>query len=88
LNVKKDIILKLYKSLVRSNLDYCCQAWRPHLVKDINNFDCESSKKSHKMIWECKGKSYLERLKILYLTTFETRMLRADLLEVFNSLRF
>ena len=25
----------LYKSLVRSRLEYCVQAWRPYLVKDI-----------------------------------------------------
>jgi len=38
------------------------------------------------MIWECKGKRYLGRLKILHLTTLETRMLRADLLKVFKNL--
>ena len=31
---KSVIILKLYKSLVRPHLDYCSQAWRPHLSKD------------------------------------------------------
>lgn len=25
----------LYIILVRSKLTYCCQVWRPHLVKDI-----------------------------------------------------
>ena len=32
----KDIILRLYKCLVRPHLDYCAQAWRPHLQKDID----------------------------------------------------
>ena len=33
--MSKDVILQLYKSLVRPHLDYCVQAWRPHLQKDI-----------------------------------------------------
>ena len=35
LNKTKDILVSLYKSLVRSRLEYCVQAWRPYLVKDI-----------------------------------------------------
>jgi len=32
----KNIMLKLYKSLVRPHLDYACQAWNPHFQKDID----------------------------------------------------
>ena len=33
----KDILLCLYKSLVRPHLEYCTVAWSPHYVKDKKN---------------------------------------------------
>src|ERR1051325_4873607 len=81
----KDIIVKLYKSLVRPHLDFCIQARKPHLVKDMKVIE-KIQRRATRMIWECKGKGYLERLNIVKLTTMETRMLRADLLEAFQIL--
>src|SRR5258706_15750989 len=43
-------------------------------------------RRATRMIQECKGKTYAERLEIVGLTTLETRRLRADLLEVFKIL--
>ena len=31
----KETIMALYKSLVRSHLEYCIQVWNPFLIKDI-----------------------------------------------------
>ena len=76
-------MLQLYKSLVRPHLDYCIQAWRPHLVKDIERLE-KVQRRATKMISECKGMEYYERLKRLKLTTLETRRLRADLIEVYK----
>ena len=43
-------------------------------------------KRATRMIEECRGKSYRERLKFLGLTTLETRRIRADMLEVYKIL--
>ena len=82
-NKSKDIILRLYKSLVRPHLDYCIQVWNPHLMKDINNLE-RVQKRCTRMIWSLKGVSYQDRLLRLHLTTLSKRRLRADLLETFK----
>jgi ribonucleases P/MRP protein subunit RPP40 len=83
---KKSIMVKLYKALVRPNLEYCIQAWRPHLNKDIEVLE-RVQRRATKMIIECKGLCYEERLKVVGLTTLETRRRRADLIEVFKIMR-
>ena len=79
----KDIMMKLYKSIVRPSLDYCVQAWRPHLKKDIEILE-RVQKRATRMITECKGKEYEKRLECVNLTTLETRRERADMVEVYK----
>ena len=38
-NKNKDIMLPIYKTLVRPHLEFCIQAWNPHLVKDISKLE-------------------------------------------------
>jgi hypothetical protein len=82
----KEIIVRLYKSLVRPHLEYCIQAWRPHLVKDTEVLE-KVQRRATRMIRECTGKTYDERLTMVGLTTLECRRVRADLLEVFKILK-
>jgi hypothetical protein len=70
---------------VRPQLDYCIQAWIPHLQQDIEILEIVQ-RIATRMVEECTGKSYKERLRILGLTTFETRMARADLIEAYKIL--
>jgi hypothetical protein len=79
----KDVILQLYKSLVRPHLEYSIQAWRPHFQKDIDLIE-GVQRRATKLISDLKDKSYENRLRILNLTTLETRRLRGDLIEVFK----
>jgi ribonucleases P/MRP protein subunit RPP40 len=79
----KDVVLQLYKSLVRPHLEFCVQAWRPHLQKDIMLLE-KVQRRATRMIDNFQKLSYEERLSKLKLTTLETRRLRGDLIETFK----
>ena len=81
--LNREIVLQLYKSLVRPHLEYCIQAWRPHLHKDIDLME-KVQRRATKMIPSLRDKPYEVRLNRLNLTTLETRRLRGDLIEVFK----
>ena len=66
-------------------MDYCVQAWRPHLQKDIDVLE-RVQRKATRNIDECKGMEYEERLRVTGFKTLETRRLRADLVEVYKIL--
>ena len=78
-----EVVLKLYKSLVRPHLDYCIQAWRPYKQKDIDLLESIQRRMS-RIIPELRHLDYPGRLRILKITNLETRRVRADLLEVFK----
>lgn len=82
-NKTKQNIVRLYKTLVRPHLEYCIQAWRPHLQKDINKLE-NVQRRALKMIQGFNSIPYEERLKKTRLITLERRRTRADLIEVFR----
>ena len=57
----KDNILNLYKTLVRPHLEYCCQAWRSYLQKDVDNIE-KVQRRMTRMIPELSQLNYEERL--------------------------
>ena len=79
----KDVIVRLYKALVRPKLEYCVQAWRPFLRKDIDNLE-KVQHRASKMINECRNLNYKERLVRTGLVTLENRRTRGDMIEVFK----
>ena len=79
----KDILLRLYKQFVRPHLEYAVQAWSPWLTKDIQLLE-KVQRRFTKLIIECRGKSYNERLSLLHLTTLETRRVRGDMIQVYK----
>ena len=79
---EKGLIVPLYKAIVRPHLEYCIQAWRPYLRKDIDMFE-KVQRITTKLITRLRDLSYDNRLKECGLTTLEMRRLRGDQIEVF-----
>ena len=74
---EKQLIVPLYKTIVRPHLEYCIQAWRPYHKKDIDMLE-RIQRRATKMIPELRYLSYESRLLRSGLTTLETRRLRGD----------
>ena len=82
---EKGLIVPLYKAIVRPHLEYCIQAWRPYIRKDIDILE-KVQRRTTKLITGLRDLSYDDRLKECGLTTLETRRLRGDQIEVFKIL--
>ena len=78
-------LIPLYKAIVRPHLEYCIQAWNPHLRKDVDMLE-KIQRRATKLIPELRDLTYEERLKECGLTTLETRRLRGNQIEVFKIL--
>ena len=82
---EKSLIIPLYKAIVRPHLEYCIQAWNPHLRKDVDMLE-KIQRRATKLIPGLRDLTYEERLMECGLTTLETRRLRGDQIEVFKRL--
>jgi hypothetical protein len=57
----KDVIVKLYKTLVRPHLEYCVQLWSPFLKSDVKLLE-RVQRRALKMINGYSNINYAERL--------------------------
>ena len=60
----KDSFIVLYKSMVRSHLEYANCIWSPYTVQDIKTLE-KVQMRATKLIKRIKHLSYMERLKYL-----------------------
>ena len=79
-----NVLLKLYKTLVRPHLEFCVQFWPPYYRKDIIKLE-RVQKRFTRMQSGLDGLSYKERLDRLGLFSLERRRLWGDHIEVYKN---
>ena len=75
----------IYKSFVRSHLEYGCSVWSPYKKNLIDAIE-KVQKKATRMVHGLNRMSYKERLIYLKLPTLKFRRMRGDMIEVFKIL--
>ena len=75
----------LYKSIVRSQLEYCNSVWSPYKKSDIEDIE-KVQKRATKLISSIKNLNYANRLQKCNLTTLRFRRIRGDMIETFKIL--
>ena len=82
-HMDKDMILILYKSLIRPNLEYGSAIRSTHYKKESTKLE-NIQKRATKILPEMKNKSYTERVRSLGLPSLEYRRLRSDVIQAFE----
>ena len=83
LNKTPNVMVPLYKSMVRPHLEYANTVWSPYTKKNINLIE-NIQRHFTKKITGLKHKSYEDRLKSLRLPSLTFRRLRGDLIEAYK----
>ena len=82
-HIDKSTFLTLYKSLVRSHLDYGNLIYYP-TTKKCKQILENAQRRATRLVPELRGMSYEERLMELNLSTLEYRRRRYDIIQVFK----
>ena len=80
-----ETMLTLYKSLVRSLLEYCCPVWNPRKISDIQELEGVQRTFTSR-IAGCQNLDYWERLQKLSLMSLQRRRERYILLHMWKIL--
>ena len=80
-----ETFVPLYKTLVRTHLDFASAVWSPYKQKHIEQIE-SVQRRATKQLPGLKGLSYSERLRKLKLPTLSYRRTRGDMIEVYKIL--
>ena len=83
ISFSKEIVLNLYKQLVRPHVDYAAQAWSPFYEKDKFLLE-QVLRRATRLTPEVRNLPYHTRLKHLGLTTLELRRIKGDMHQVYK----
>ena len=72
IHISRNCFIILYKSLVRSHLEYANNVWYPKRKTDVDKLE-RVQKRATKLIPGLSNKSYIKRLKVLNLPTLKYR---------------
>ena len=84
--IDKKSFLCLYKSLVRSQVEYAAAVWSPYRVGLMEEVE-RIQRRATKIFKGCRNLRYEERLNLLGLTSLLQRRIRGDMIEVFKILK-
>ena len=81
--INEDMMLQLYKSMVRPYLEYANDVWSPRLKRNVHALE-SIQRRATKLIPHLTNLSYEERLTKLKLPTLVYRRNRNDMIQVFK----
>ena len=79
----QETMMTLFKSLVRSRLEYCAEVWNPHLLKDINFLE-KIQRTFTSRIFGMRSLNYWERLARLNIMSLQRRREKIIIMHVWK----